>query len=353
MKRTPLSVLDLEGTPCEIAYQLGKKRASRIEKCVDYWNRFIAEKFKGKREIQRNLESEFLKAAEAAPLYLDEIRAMAEGAKVPFKDLFRLNLTELDNYTDKCTTLAFPLKTACGQRILLAHNEDWNPERSDVFVLLARLPEMSYIVLAYDGYLPGLSSGVNSYGLCHAINYLGPKDRHIGLPRIFITRHLVTAQNFQDMLNWIQKHQRAFGQSIHMAQGGQYMNLELSARRYVKRRPRLPTLHTNHYLIPQLSKIQQTPSISSQKRFIIGQNLLKEAAHSSKSIWTLKEAQKISQIILSDRSGLPYAIWREADSEEDKGATVASVFLNTETLTFEVYRKQPIEDSPMILSLPN
>src|SRR5262249_22591752 len=109
-------------------------------------------------------------------------------------------------------------------------------------------PDQSYAVLAYDGYLPGLSAGRNSHGLCHSVNYLRPTDYRVGLPRIFITRHLVTARNFRECLGFIQKSRRAFGQAIHLAQGKNYLGLELTSRKIFQLRPSLPTVHTNHYL---------------------------------------------------------------------------------------------------------
>jgi len=144
---------------------------------------------------------------------------------VPFPDLFRLNLTELGTFAEKCTDVIFPFEDGKRRGILLAHNEDWDPCRNDVFILKARLPRIQYVILAYDGFLPGLSAGCNSAGLCHSVNYVKPKDFRVGLPRIFPARHLVTSPRLDDVLVFLKNSHRAFGQAIHLAQGSSYWAL--------------------------------------------------------------------------------------------------------------------------------
>ncbi|MDO8643924.1 MAG: C45 family peptidase, partial [bacterium] len=301
------------------------------------WNRRLARLFQGRQTDQRRLEKDFLKEAVCqAPDLVEEIQAMGEGASVPFKDIFRLNLTELRAWSEKCTTLIFPIQTSQGRKILLAHNEDWDPERNDVFILKVRLPDCSYTVLAYDGYLPGLSSGRNSFGLCHALNYLQPGRIRIGLPRIFLTRRAVTARSIEEVLSYAKKYRRAFGQAIHLAQGSRYLGLEMTATRVNLWEPSLPAIHTNHYLT-RPGTANAKSSESSLVRFKRGRELIKQLPKS----FSLSEAKNRTRKILSDRATWPYSIWREGDCPEDPGATVASVLLETGSDLFEVTRRRP------------
>jgi acyl-CoA:6-aminopenicillanic acid acyl transferase len=351
--RAPLKTLRLAGTPCEIAFQLGKLRAAKIGIRIDYWNRHLSKIFRGRKAQQRSLENNFLRQAhEQARPYLEEIYSMAEGAKVPFEELFRLNLTELSSYVEKCTDLIFRIKTPSGNRILIAHNEDWDPSRNDVFLLEARLPKLSYAVLAYDGYLPGLSAGLNSAGLVHSVNYLRPRDLRMGLPRIFITRHLVTATGIEDALAYIRRTRRAFGQAIHLAQDSQYLGIELTARQMVFRRPSLPTSHTNHYLASRLSGKIPKAAPSSLNRLKVARRLLKEklGRKGAKKL-SIVTARKLAKEILSDRSGHPFAIWREENPPKENSATLATIFVETESLTMEVYRNRPSQTTPLRLTL--
>ncbi|MBI4126601.1 MAG: hypothetical protein HY465_03825 [Deltaproteobacteria bacterium] len=329
MRRLSLEVVSLSGLPVELALELGRLRAKRIARAIEFWDRLLAKKFRGRRDVLRTLEQSFFRAAcDYAPQYVSEIEAMAEGAGVPFRDLFRLNCTELHTYADeKCTTLIFPVQTKQGRRILVAHNEDWDPKRSDVFILRAALPGVSYVIVAYDGYLPGVSCGMNSAGLVHAVNFLKPADRRAGLPRIFITHHLVTAPNIDDCLKWIRGAKRAFGQSIHLAQGNRYVGIELTAKHMAIRRPKLPTAHSNHYLARSLDSEHQSPTQSSLLRYQTATRLLREGKNACE--------------ILSDQSDHPYSIWREADHPEDPAATLVMAMLQTGDEKIEVYRCRP------------
>jgi hypothetical protein len=314
-----------------------------VARALEFWEAHLAVLYRGKRDRLHALEKAFFHEAQGhGRAYLQEIRAMAEGADVPFKALFRLNLTELSSYVEKCTDLILPVETARGRSILLAHNEDWDPRRNDVFLLQARLPHVEYATLAYNGYLPGLSAGLNSYGLIHSVNYLAPKDFRVGLPRIFLTRYLLTARGIDDFLQHLRNVPRAFGQAIHLAEGRRYLGLELSARHGVRLSPRLPAVHSNHYLSPKLRARVPAPSPNSQRRLTVARRLLREALpllkrkHFSKSV-----VKETARRILSDRSGAPYAIWRRAEIPQEISVTVATVLVDTAGLRMEVYRGKP------------
>lgn len=360
MKRPPLQTLTLKGSATDIAYALGQRRRAKIKTRVAYWNKFIANTFSGKKlELARLEKSFFLAATKEAPHYLEEIYAMAEGANVALKDLFRLNLTELVPFADKCSTVIVPFYHQGKRHTLLAHNEDWNPKRNDVFILNAKLPDVSYTIVAYDGYLPGLSCGINSHAFIHAINYTRPHDFRVGLPRIFVTRALVTARDFTDVISWCKKTDRAFGQSIHMVKGSRYVNLELSAKIVVHREPKLPTMHTNHYIDKKLARLAP-PGANSQIRLMAGEKILNECVGASRwfaragneNVHPLRipdrashrlaptqiSARNLAIKILADRSTWPHAIWRNGDSPDEESATLVTAVYDTQTLNPEFMR---------------
>ena len=325
--------------PIELAYQLGRLRRKKIAERIDFWDRYLTRVYRGRSEEQRFKEKAFLKKSQQyVATLVEEIRAMAEGAGVPFSDLFRLNLTELGYYVDKCTDLIWPVTLQGRRGILIAHNEDWDPKRNDVFHLKVQLPHISYQVMAYDGYLPGLSAGVNSHGLIHSVNFLLPKDLRLGVPRIFLARYLVTAKGIEDFLKFLKKVPRAFGQAIHLAQGPRYLGLELTARHVAKLRPRLPTVHANHYLSKKLSSRQPEPGASSQFRQELAQDLLRRNLKNKKGRYlSLVAARNISRKILSDRSTEPFALWRVPNGREETSATLATVLTDSISLSFLSY----------------
>lgn len=353
MKRTPIKILELKGDPYEIAYQLGQKRKRQIHRRIDYWNAYLAKRFQGKKNDLKNLEKKFYQEGFSfAQQYVEEVQALAEGADIPFSEAFRLNLTELKPYAEKCSTVIFPVQKKGKNGILIGHNEDWEPEQNDVFFLKARMPEVSYQILTYDGYIPGLSTGMNSHGLFHAVNYVLAKDIRAGVPRAFITRYLVTAKNMKNCLSWIRKCPRAFGQSIHLAEQGKYRNIEVTAKKLTLRQVKLPAFHTNHYLAKNLQTLAAPASANSLKRLAVGRKLIREIQRKrTGEFFTLKEAEYFAKQILSDRSGYPYCIWREDDGGLEKSATVATAIFSTLGTTMQVYRRQPDQTKALLMSL--
>lgn len=320
-----LSIIAHDAT--EAAYLVAKKRKKYIHKAVAYWNQSVAKKFTGKKSLLKNLEAAFLKHAKTVPQTLAEIHAIAQGADLPFADVFRLNLTELMPFAEKCTTVIVPFVQNNKKHILIAHNEDWDPRRNDVFLLHVTLPTLSYKIVAYNGYLPGLSCGVNSLGLTHAVNYVRPTDLRPGVPRIFITRHLITAENIPDCLSWIRAHHRAFGQSIHLAQGTRYLGVEITAQKISLRHPELPTAHANHYLSPTLKPWARPASPSSLLRQERAEEILQ--SFRTKKNLSRHQAQKIARTVLSDTQKHPCAIWRHFDPPFEESATLVTAFLTT------------------------
>lgn len=330
----------------EAAYLVAKKRKKYIHKAVVYWNQSVAEKFSKKKSLLKDLEAAFLKHAQKIPQSLAEIHAIAQGANLPFADVFRLNLTELMPFAEKCTTVIVPFVQNKKKHILIAHNEDWDPRRNDVFLLHVTLPTLSYKIIAYNGYLPGLSCGVNSFGLVHAINYVRPTDLRPGAPRIFITRHLVTAEKIPDCLSWIRAHHRAFGQSIHLAQNSRYLGIEITAQKMSLRHPDLPAAHANHYLSPTLKPWAHPASPSSLLRQKRAEEIL--PSFPTKKNLSLHQAQKIARTVLSDTQKHPCAIWRHFDPPFEESATLVTAFLSTADRQLAALRGPPQQIKPIL-----
>lgn len=328
MKRTPVKIISISaGNFPELLYKLARQRKSIIEQRVSHWNKLTSQLFKGKKIFLSELETGFLKISKKiCPAYVEEIRAMSEGCGIPFDDVFRLNMTELRPFSEKCTTVIHPVQ----QSIQIAHNEDWDPKRNDVFILKGILPDVRFLLVAYDGYLPSLSCGFNSHGLYHAMNYVPSWDYRIGTPRIFSTRFLVTAKSINESINFIKKLPRAFGQSLHLAEKNKYVGLELSAKKMVVRKAKPPLAHANHYLEKTLAKYSEKPSPSSYNRQKRAAELLKKNTE--------------ALILLSDTKAKPYSIWREGNQKEDSSATLVTAVMNTNSKILTVYRKRPADD---------
>lgn len=128
-------------------------------------------------------------AQASLPDIWEELEGMAEGLRMPVKDVLLWNCRGdlLHSTADGCTTVA--LKSADGAR-WIGHNEDGDPYLYGrchlVDVALDDAP--GYVSFYYPGSLPGHTFGANRAGLVQTINNLRTRQRHPGVPRMFLAR---------------------------------------------------------------------------------------------------------------------------------------------------------------------
>jgi len=145
---------------------------------------------------------ELAQQAEAAlPQIWEELEGMAEGLRMPVKDvlLWHCRGDLLHSTTDGCTSVA--LKAADGSR-WIGHNEDGDPYLYGrchlVDVALDDAP--GYLSFYYPGSLPGHTFGANRAGLVQTINNLRTRQRHAGVPRMFLARAVLDCATLDDAL---------------------------------------------------------------------------------------------------------------------------------------------------------
>ena len=125
----------------------------------------------------------------ALPAVWEEFEGLAEGLDMPLADALLWNCRGdlLHKTTDGCTSAA--LKSADGTR-WIGHNEDGDPYLYGrchlVDVALDDAP--GYLGFYYPGSLPGHTFGANRAGLVQTINNLRARQRHEGVPRMFLAR---------------------------------------------------------------------------------------------------------------------------------------------------------------------
>ena len=128
-------------------------------------------------------------ARAALPAVWEEFEGLAEGLDMPLADALLWNCRGdlLHKTTDGCTSAA--LKSADGTR-WIGHNEDGDPYLYGrchlVDVALDDAP--GYLGFYYPGSLPGHTFGANRAGLVQTINNLRARQRHEGVPRMFLAR---------------------------------------------------------------------------------------------------------------------------------------------------------------------
>ena len=216
----------------------------------------------------------FRRAAERAlPEHVAWLDAFAAGAEVSPAELFAVNaLEELEQLApvERCSSFA-----ALGEGVtLLGHNEMWlEGDRGNVAVVVERPadgPAVASPTIACC--LPAV--GLNEHRLAFGVDSLTARDDGVGVPRVFVSRHVLDAKSPTDAHWRATLASRAGGYAYVVATPGKAFTIETTAKRaaILDR----PGPHTNHYLAPELQYLGDEGSASSHARHAHLSTLLKE-----------------------------------------------------------------------------
>ena len=194
------------------------------------------------------------------PRYAAELESYASTAEIPLPELWALNCEGDLASREKCTTFV----TNNGG--LIAHNEDWDDESEDaICVVKKRLPTITIFELYYyDAPLGGNAFGINSHGYVHAVNSLQHSDYRVGVPKNITARWLSETRDIVSDFAKMASFPRASGfNHVVVNRDGVVVNIETTATRQRLFHPRLPHVHTNHYLSPEFEPWEEAQSEES------------------------------------------------------------------------------------------
>ncbi len=308
--------LEMTGSHKELGKAIGEMFRGKIQEVIEDRKHYI-------RSYQEKLSQTLPFVTETKkifPQYVDELQGMADGADVPFIDLFFHNTPELYDRTsdwdreqaqteDHCTIAVSFTKTGP----IIGHNEDWAIESLDeLYVLKATIGNVTYLGLNYSTFLVGCSATLTSYGLAQCINELH-QDSHLGVGKYFVARAVLDAQNLEEAEAIIRNTKRASGYNHVLVQRNTIFDIETAGASIdVEKRIGIPYAHTNHFLSTRMQQYEQG-----------------EATHHKNSYERLERAQELTRndmtiedmkLLLSDSKNTLYPICRD-------DATIGSVII--------------------------
>ncbi len=268
---------------------------------------------------------------ESMPQYLDELRGMSEGSGVAFDDLLVCNCFEEltdDMLFERCTTVAFTPEHTLDQHVLIGHNEDWLPiDREWQYVVRVRPDdEAPFVSAVYGGLLPNV--GFNANGIAQCINSVYPDDTRLGIPRLFIGRHGLTAPRIGVALERALHPRRAAGYNHVLADDrGELYNLETTATKFdVLYAGEGFLTHANHYLSDRLHDHETEP-----------EELIGSHVRADRSMCLAKQAMRHGPVtldnvkcIMADHVNYPYSICSHAEDvpQRDQSVTISSYVID-------------------------
>jgi isopenicillin-N N-acyltransferase-like protein len=317
---TPPPLIRVHGTHREMGRQIGSQTANQVKHSLENAKTLMASAYESLQltwhgaEIQASKYLPF--AQERYPNVVEELRGIAEGAEVPFDDLVVLNAMEAVTtdalHLTKCTSVGINEQRTANGHILLGHNEDWVPEdEPDVFIIHATpVEEPQFLAMTYGGLLPNI--GFNAAGIAQCCDSVYPSDYRIGIPRVVLSRAILSAKTPADAIRHMLAPLRAAGYNHLLAhESGEMYNVEVSARRFaVLYAENGMIAHTNHYLDRAMQEVEEESDelICTRVRYFRACRLLEQ---------TNKHTIQTIQSLLRDHVNYPDSICNHAVNDTD------------------------------------
>jgi len=316
--------LEIKGTHTEIGHAVGEMFRGKIQETIEDRQKMIPH-----YKLYRTKSEKYANAAENAyPQLMEEMKGMAEGAQVPFIDLFFHNcpeaydkelLLEWDREqaeTEEHCTIAVGFND---NGAIIGHNEDWGIESLDeLYILKATIGETTFLGLNYATSLPGTSAAMNNWGLVQCINELY-QETNIGVPKCFISRAILESKTLGEALKTILNTKRASGYNHLLVQGDDVWDIEIAGHDIdIQKFDKTPYTHTNHCISKHMKEYQLFATKSSIARF----ERSRELVQPEMSFSDMKH-------LLSDTNNEKYPICRE-------NVTIGSVIIEPKSFTVHI-----------------
>lgn len=266
MTASGLRVVRVEGDATARGRRAGEALGDLVARSLDFYREYLGDRSADLEPFRRAAE-------EALPEHVAWLDAFAAGAEVSPAELFAVNaLEELEQLAsvERCSTFA-----AAGEGCtLLGHNEMWlEGDRGNVAVLVER-PATGTAVASptIACCLPAV--GLNAHRLAFGVDSLTASDDRVGVPRVFVSRHVLDAASRDDAERRASLPGRAGGYAYVVAAPGQAFTIETSAEQAATLDG--PASHTNHYLARELQDLGGEGSASSTARYAHLSRLLRD-----------------------------------------------------------------------------
>lgn len=214
----PLRIIETRGTHYEVGHQIGVAArdslcAMHAETRADYgkrWNSLLRASAPFLAATQKHL-----------PNVVEELRGCADGAGIPFDDLFLMSVEELlyeevrggtsprpspskgegeRERSKGCSDLAAAPPATRDGHVWLAHNNDLGAS-SMPHLFVTRFcvnGEPEILAVTVGGLF--ISIGMNNAGICLTGNQLNANDSRVGVPRLLIVRDILAQTNLDNAL---------------------------------------------------------------------------------------------------------------------------------------------------------
>lgn len=322
-KNIPL--VEARGTHREVGQQIGEACQLGIQQTLAELRDELPEGVTWKQMLQQS--ARYLEFSQQVyPAYVQELEGLAEGASVPFKEVFLSMCEELWEAAAwrGCTDMAARGRATKDGSTLIAHTNDLLPRSEDHLVMLKVQAgdEPEFLGISPGGI--AISAGFNAAGISLTGNQLDNNDIRPGVPRLLVVRATLASRHLSEAMDHCLLPQRASSYNNVLADNsGEVYSMEGSAGDcepiYIENDI---LAHTNHYLSPAMRQFEaDRDSISnSVLRYNRAMRLLRE----NYGLLT----PELFQQLLGDHAGYPTSICKHGT----ESVTVFSIVIQLESL---------------------
>jgi isopenicillin-N N-acyltransferase-like protein len=346
MAKDPIPVIEVSGTHRQVGQQTG----DRLRPSMQCLLARMREELSASVTWQDMLHQGQLYLAHSRtvyPQYVEELEGVAEGADLPFDEVFLAiceGLFETMTWRDTlawsqgCTDFAARGRATVDGSTLLAHTNDLEPEAEDELVVLRVQAgdEPEFLGVSVGGL--GFSAGFNAAGISLTGNHVSCNDIRPGVPRLLIVRAILAARRLGEAMDACLLPQRSSNYNNIIADAnGEVYSVEGSATDfeplYIGENEENILAHSNHYLSPPMRRFEAD-------RHTIGGSIIRY----NRAMRLLREnygqlSPERFQELLADHANYPASICKHGDGS----VTVFSIIINLNTLSAWIGRGRPCQ----------
>jgi isopenicillin-N N-acyltransferase-like protein len=287
LKRQSLNLepnaVKLEGNYFEMGFQYGQKCRDSIRNCAKV-NYFVTKYYSNlsREQCVKNVRSFLPLLEREVPNLYDEMRGIAQGARIGLDDIVVLNFHGRD-LAGGCTMVHVDKILCEGNRSITGQTVDWTPSLAPYYHVVHRRPKKSTETIQFT--LAGVLGliGKNEYGLSVFMNILLTSEKITkGVPAYLLLRLAMEQKNLAGAVGALKGKKRASPFNYLISDSsGKACNVEASHEQFLPERiSRGYYVHTNHCLNEpmksadmylELRKSDETLQRNARMRYLLGE----------------------------------------------------------------------------------
>jgi isopenicillin-N N-acyltransferase-like protein len=340
MASDPIPAIEVSGTHRQVGQQVGETMKPQVQHMMAHMRESLPPGVTWEDMLEKSRLC-LVPSRTIYPQFVEELEGIAEGADVPFEELFLGMCEELwetaawHGGVKGCTDFAARGRATADGATLLAHTNDLDleTEKSLVILRIQAGDEPEFLGVSPGGV--GFSAGFNAAGISMTGNEVSCNDIRLGVPRLLIVRAILAARRLGEAMDACFLPQRAsnYNNIIGDAHGEIY-SMEGSATDcepiYIEGDI---LAHANHYVSPPMRRFEAD-------RNDIGGSIIRH----HRAMRLLREnygqlSPELFQKLLADHANYPASICKHAG----ESVTVFSIIINLNELRAWIGRGRPCQ----------